>query len=87
MRRRIGLIALLVKDYDEAISFFVQKLGFTLKEDSALSAQKRWVVVSPGGDGETARLETRPEDVSFCFWKQITSGATSIVSRKTECAL
>jgi catechol 2,3-dioxygenase-like lactoylglutathione lyase family enzyme len=59
MRRRIGLIALLVKDYDEAISFFVQKLGFTLKEDTALSAEKRWVVVSPGGDGETAILLAR----------------------------
>jgi len=59
MRRRIGLITLVVKDYDEAIAFYVQKLGFTLREDTALSAEKRWVVVSPAGDAETAILLAR----------------------------
>jgi hypothetical protein len=59
-RRRIGpiimlrltLTALLVKDYDDAIAFFVGKLGFEVTEDTQLSADKRWVVVAPrGGDG------------------------------------
>lgn len=59
MRRRIGLITLVVKDYDEAIAFYVQKLGFTLRQDTALSAEKRWVVVSPGSDAETAILLAR----------------------------
>jgi catechol 2,3-dioxygenase-like lactoylglutathione lyase family enzyme len=59
MRRRIGLLTLIVKDYDEAISYYVQKLGFTLQEDRALSAEKRWVVVSPASDAETAVLLAR----------------------------
>jgi lactoylglutathione lyase len=59
MRRRIGLITLVVNDYDKAISFYVHKLGFTLREDAALSAEKRWVVVSPAHDAETAILLAR----------------------------
>lgn len=41
-------IALVVRDYDEAIDFYVNKLGFTLVEDTVMSETKRWVVVSPG---------------------------------------
>lgn len=59
MPRRIGLITLVVKDYDEAISFYVEKLGFTLQQDTALSAEKRWVVVSPASGAETAILLAR----------------------------
>lgn len=43
----IGHISLLVADYDEAIDFYVQKLGFVLLEDTPLSPQKRWVLVAP----------------------------------------
>lgn len=42
-------ISLLVKDYDEAIEFYVKKLNFTLVEDSRLSDVKRWVLVQPPG--------------------------------------
>jgi catechol 2,3-dioxygenase-like lactoylglutathione lyase family enzyme len=42
-------IALLVRDYDEAIRFYVEKLNFTLVEDTQLSESKRWVIVSPPG--------------------------------------
>src|SRR6185369_12953199 len=42
-------IALVVKDYDEAIKFYTEKLNFKLVEDSALSETKRWVLVSPPG--------------------------------------
>jgi len=59
MRRRIGLLTLVVKDYDEAIAFYVEKLGFELREDSALSADKRWVVISPANDAQTAILLAR----------------------------
>ncbi|MEN9498168.1 MAG: hypothetical protein RL750_1067 [Bacteroidota bacterium] len=41
-------LALVVRDYDEAIDFYVGKLGFTLLEDTVRSETKRWVVVSPG---------------------------------------
>ena len=41
---------LLVRDYDEAIAFYVGKLGFELREDTQLTAEKRWVVVGPPKD-------------------------------------
>jgi catechol 2,3-dioxygenase-like lactoylglutathione lyase family enzyme len=43
---RLALVALLVRDYDEAIAFFVDKLGFKLLEDTP-RGDKRWVVVAP----------------------------------------
>ena len=50
MRQRIAHVALLVRDYDEAIAFFTQKLHFTVVEDSDQPVQdKRWVVVAPPG--------------------------------------
>lgn len=52
MSQHLALVSLLVRDYDEAISFFVGKLGFELIEDSFQPAQgKRWVVVAPRGGG------------------------------------
>jgi lactoylglutathione lyase len=49
MNQRIGQISLLVNDYDEAIEFYTRKLGFNLVENTSLSPEKRWVVVSPKG--------------------------------------
>jgi len=52
MIQHIAHITLLVKDYDEAIRFYTEKLNFNLVENSVLSATKRWVLVSPpGSDG------------------------------------
>ena len=42
-------IAIVVKDYDEAINFYTEKLGFTLVEDTVLSNTKRWVLIAPPG--------------------------------------
>jgi catechol 2,3-dioxygenase-like lactoylglutathione lyase family enzyme len=58
VRQRIVHVALVVRDYDDAIAFFTQKLRFTLVEDTYQPAQdKRWVVVAPpgsvGADGPT----------------------------------
>src|SRR5262245_41429954 len=58
MRPTIGQVALLVRDYDEAIAYFTQRLGFALVEDPDLGGGKRWVVVSPPGGG-TALLLAR----------------------------
>ncbi|MDF3126758.1 VOC family protein [Rheinheimera sp. 1928-s] len=55
MKQSLGLISLLVADYDEAIAFYTQKLGFDLVEDSP-QGEKRWVVVRPKGASETAIL-------------------------------
>jgi catechol 2,3-dioxygenase-like lactoylglutathione lyase family enzyme len=56
MKQRIACISLLVKDYDEAISFFTKKLNFELIEDTILNEQKRWVIVSPPGSSECTIL-------------------------------
>jgi catechol 2,3-dioxygenase-like lactoylglutathione lyase family enzyme len=49
MRQRLSLAALLVRDYDEAIDFYVGKVGFELVEDAPQGGGKRWVVVRPPG--------------------------------------
>lgn len=49
MPQRIALITLVVADYDVAIRFYTEKLGFTLLEDTLLSPEKRWVRVAPPG--------------------------------------
>lgn len=52
----IGLVAVLVHDYDEAIAFYTDALGFELREDTDQGAGRRWVVVAPPGSTETAIL-------------------------------
>ncbi|MBN1231205.1 MAG: VOC family protein [Anaerolineales bacterium] len=47
MENHLGSVAFLVSDYDEAINYFVSKLGFKLQEDTDLGEGKRWVLVSP----------------------------------------
>jgi catechol 2,3-dioxygenase-like lactoylglutathione lyase family enzyme len=57
MPQSLGLVSLVVRDYDEALSFFVGKLGFSLVEDTFVPEQsKRWVVVSPPGANESRLL-------------------------------
>lgn len=56
MQQYIAHISLLVNDYDEAISFYTQKLNFGLLEDTRLSEDKRWVRVAPPGTGTCALL-------------------------------
>ncbi len=56
MKQSIALVALVVRDYDEALDFYLGTLGFTLVEDTPVpEQQKRWVVVAPPG-GAGARL-------------------------------
>ena len=54
----LGLVSLVVADYDEALAFYVGKLGFVLVEDTPVPEQaKRWVVIEPpGARGQGARL-------------------------------
>jgi catechol 2,3-dioxygenase-like lactoylglutathione lyase family enzyme len=60
----LGLVSLVVRDYDEALSFFVGKLGFSLVEDTQIPEQnKRWVVVKPrGGNGSCLLLARASTD-------------------------
>ncbi|MFQ6197004.1 VOC family protein [Streptomyces sp. NPDC000405] len=55
----LGLVTVVVRDYDEAIAFYVDVLGFDLLEDTRLDDGKRWVVVAPPGARETAVLLAR----------------------------
>jgi catechol 2,3-dioxygenase-like lactoylglutathione lyase family enzyme len=56
MNQHIAHIALVVNNYDEAISFYTEKLHFTLIEDTKLSETKRWVMVKPTGNGQCCLL-------------------------------
>lgn len=56
MTLRLAATTLLVADYDEAIAFFVGKLGFALTHDSSAANGKRWVEVAPRGGGMALRL-------------------------------
>lgn len=64
MNRKLGLVSLVVRDYDEAIDFFVNTLGFELIEDRDVPEQKkRWVVVGPpGGAGASLVLGRASND-------------------------
>ena len=66
MAQRLAMIAIVVRDYDEAKAFYLGKLGFELIEDSSRGGAKRWVVVAPGYGGARlllARADT-PEQAS-----------------------
>jgi catechol 2,3-dioxygenase-like lactoylglutathione lyase family enzyme len=69
LKQQIAHIALVVRDYDEAIGFYTKKLGFTLVEDSYQPEQdKRWVLVAPPGPPGTTLLLARastPEQAGF----------------------
>lgn len=63
----LGHVALVVREYDEAIAFFTRTLNFRLVEDTVLSDEKRWVVVAPPGSQGTTLLLARaanPEQAS-----------------------
>ena len=62
MAQHLALLSLLVRDYDEALAFYVGKLGFTLVEDSELGGGKRWVVVAPGAVGTRFLLAKASDD-------------------------
>jgi catechol 2,3-dioxygenase-like lactoylglutathione lyase family enzyme len=68
MTQSLGLVSLVVRDYDEALAFFVGTLGFRLVEDTFVPEKsKRWVVVSPPGGSESQLLLARastPEQAS-----------------------
>ena len=56
MQQKIAHVALVVRDYDEAIAFYTRKLRFELLEDTDLGGGKRWVLVAPPGSRECRLL-------------------------------
>jgi catechol 2,3-dioxygenase-like lactoylglutathione lyase family enzyme len=66
MKQTLGHVALVVRDYDEALDFFTRTLHFSVVEDTRLSDDKRWVLIAPPGSGDTSLLLARaatPEQV------------------------
>ncbi len=62
MKQHIAHIALVVNDYDEAIHFYAEKLGFVVNEDTILSDTKRWVMLSPEGSAGCNLLLAKATD-------------------------
>ena len=58
----LGMIAIVVDEYDAAIAHYVNDLGFALIEDKQMSPEKRWVVVAPGKDGAKILLAKASND-------------------------
>ena len=90
MAQKLGYVALVVRDYDEALAFFTNALGFEIIEDTPLGGGKRWVLVAPPSSAaracfslklpprnKPAALAIRPEAAFFSFSTPTTSGATT----------
>jgi len=90
MKQTLGHVALVVRDYDEALAFFTRTLNFRVIEDTRLSDDKRWVLIAPPGSQGTSCFwrkrqrpskrvvsVTRPVDESFSFCTPTISGATT----------
>ena len=54
--QQLSLVTIVVEDYDQAIHYYTQVLGFELLEDTPLSVNKRWVRVAPNGAGSALLL-------------------------------
>lgn len=59
MQQTLGHVALVVREYDEAIAFFTRTLNFKLIEDTRLTEDKRWVLIAPPGSQGTSLLLAR----------------------------
>ena len=62
MKQSLALVTLVVHDYDDALDFYVNILGFRLLEDTPLTPEKRWVRVAPPGGGGCQLLLARAAD-------------------------
>lgn len=93
--RRLALVTLIVEDYDTALAWYREKLGFEVLEDTVLGAGKRWVVVAPPGEGGSALLlasAANPEQKArigdqtggrvFLFRTRMIAGATIAPCRR-----
>ena len=70
----LGMITIVVDDYDAAISHYVNDLGFTLIEDTVLTPEKRWVVVAPSKDGAKILLAKAANEAQIAAIGNSTGG-------------
>ena len=68
------MIAIVIDDYDSAITHYVSDLGFTLIEDTVLTPEKRWVVVAPGSSGAQVLLAKATNDAQVAAIGNSTGG-------------
>ena len=83
VQQHIGNIALVVKDYDEAIEFYTQKLNFELVEDTDLGDSKRWVLISPPNSNGASSNETNPSRTNLLLAKATTPEQISAIGNQT----
>jgi uncharacterized glyoxalase superfamily protein PhnB len=70
----LGMIAIVVDDYDSAITHYINDLGFTLIEDTALAPEKRWVVIAPSNEGAKILLAKASNEVQSAAIGNSTGG-------------
>ena len=80
----LGMIAIVVDDYDSAISHYVHDLGFSLIEDSTLSPEKRWVVVAPSADGAKILLAKAANEAQRAAMGNSTGGRVGFFLYTTD---
>ena len=80
----LGMIALVVDDYDVAISHYVNDLGFTLIEDKEMTPEKRWVVVAPSNEGAQILLAKATTDQQKAAIGNSTGGRVGFFMYTTE---
>jgi len=68
------MIAIVVDDYDSAITHYINDLGFTLIEDTALAPEKRWVVIAPSNEGAKILLAKASNEVQSAAIGNSTGG-------------
>jgi len=80
----LGMIAIVVDEYDTAISHYVNDLGFTLIEDTTLSPEKRWVVIAPSSNGARILLAKASNEVQSAAIGNSTGGRVGYFLYTTE---
>jgi catechol 2,3-dioxygenase-like lactoylglutathione lyase family enzyme len=84
MALTLGMITIVIDDYDKAISHYVDDLGFALLEDSVLTPEKRWVVVSPGQPGAAILLAKAANEMQVAAIGNSTGGRVGFFLFTTE---
>ena len=82
--KTLGMIAIVIDDYDAAISHYVNDLGFTLIEDKEMTPEKRWVVVAPSKEGARILLAKAANDQQRLAIGNSTGGRVGFFMYTTE---
>jgi len=80
----LGMIAIVIDDYDLAISHYVNDLGFALIEDKEMTPEKRWVVVAPSSDGARILLAKAANDIQKAAIGNSTGGRVAFFMYTTN---